>query len=683
MNVALVPHPASHRLTWPVMAAVAGLLVAYVIMALSASRQKGLSYDEGEQIAIGYNIWLNKDFRMEASNGDLVKRWATLPLLVSRPIFPPKDNPYWRGGGAYEVAFLFFFGSGNDPRALMFQCRAMIALLGVATGLLVFFCSRELFGNLGGLISLTLFISSPSMLAFGAMVSTEMTVCLTLLGSAWCVWRLIHRVTWGRLLGSLFFLGLLLLSKPTAVVMFPLTAILLAVKLGCGRPLEWCLGLRRMIRSRLGQSGVFAGFFVLHGLFGWATIWAHYDFRYLASPDPADRGIVFKTQVQDPIDPSVTEFFAWSRRTHFLPEGYVHGIEWLLGQNDTQASFMNGQWKFGGWRTFFPYAMWAKTQPALILLLVVSLAGWWGMSRARKAEPPPDDGAVASSALPVSHGAVPFIGLAVVYFAIATMWNLNIGFRHALPIYPAAYVLAGALAFVWSRHGLLVQAVLASLLAWHISGPIQIYPHYLAYFSPVVGGPAQGYKHLVDSSLDWGMDLPGLKRWLDENNPGDREPVYFAYFGTGNPDYYKIKSNRLPGRPEWRVINAFALKPGIYAISATLLEGIGTQTVGPWNKVAEQAFQRCVTNLRMLSATFNDPEKKAALLKIYPEEFWTREYMLYEKLRFGRLCAWLRHRHEPDANVGYSILIWVLNANEINEAVFGPPVELADEPLHL
>jgi hypothetical protein len=70
------------------------------------------------------------------------------------------------------------------------------------------------------------------------------------------------------------------------------------------------------------------------------------------------------------------------------------------------------------------------------------------------------------------------------------------------------------------------------------------------------------------------------------------------------------------------------------------------------------------------------------LLAKYPAEYWAREYTLFEKLRFGRLCAWLRHNHEPEANVGYSILIWFLTAEELDAALLGPPAELADEPLH-
>ena len=40
-------------------------------------------------------------------------------------------------------------------------------------------------------------------------------------------------------------------------------------------------------------------------------------------------------------------------------------------------------------------------------------------------------------------------------------------------------------------------------------------PHYLAYFNELAGGPANGFKELVDSNLDWGQDLKNLKLWLD------------------------------------------------------------------------------------------------------------------------------------------------------------------------
>jgi len=70
---------------------------------------------------------------------------------------------------------------------------------------------------------------------------------------------------------------------------------------------------------------------------------------------------------------------------------------------------------------------------------------------------------------------------------------------------------------------------------------------YLAYFNQVAAGPKNGYKHLVDSSLDWGQDLPALRSWLAQNpdrfGTGQR---YLAYFGTALPEWYGIKATSLP-----------------------------------------------------------------------------------------------------------------------------------------
>jgi hypothetical protein len=51
----------------------------------------------------------------------------------------------------------------------------------------------------------------------------------------------------------------------------------------------------------------------------------------------------------------------------------------------------------------------------------------------------------------------------------------------------------------------------------------------------------------------------------------------------------------------------------------------------------------------------------------------------YEYGQYLRLLAYLRHR-QPDDNVGYSILIFRLTADEIDQAVSGPPVELDEAP---
>ena len=128
--------------------AVAALLAAYAVLSFTASLRKGTSFDEGEELAVGYNIWVNHDFRMEGANGDFIKRWATLPFLITQPNAVVPETPQWRNAQAYELGFLFMFRSGNAPEDLLAQGRAMVVLLGVATGALIFFLCVWLYGEL-------------------------------------------------------------------------------------------------------------------------------------------------------------------------------------------------------------------------------------------------------------------------------------------------------------------------------------------------------------------------------------------------------------------------------------------------------------------------------------------------------------------------------------------------------
>ena len=56
-----------------------------------------------------------------------------------------------------------------------------------------------------------------------------------------------------------------------------------------------------------------------------------------------------------------------------------------------------------------------------------------------------------------------------------------------------------------------------------------------------------GFRHLVDSSLDWGQDLPALKQYLDRHPP--QGPVYLSYFGNASPAYYRIPARFIRSDP--------------------------------------------------------------------------------------------------------------------------------------
>ena len=90
--------------------------------------------------------------------------------------------------------------------------------------------------------------------------------------------------------------------------------------------------------------------------------------------------------------------------------------------------------------------------------------------------------------------------LLVIYWAASIHTKLDIGHRNILPTYPAMFILAGAASYWFRpygrRQGVMSAAVWLCILA--LAGEcFAMYPHYLAYFNQLAGGPSNGYKHLV------------------------------------------------------------------------------------------------------------------------------------------------------------------------------------------
>jgi hypothetical protein len=77
----------------------------------------------------------------------------------------------------------------------------------------------------------------------------------------------------------------------------------------------------------------------------------------------------------------------------------------------------------------------------------------------------------------------------------------------------------------------------------------------------------------VDSNVDWGQELPGLKRYMDASGI---PRVTLCYFGTADPAYYGIAADRLPSyQPPPPSTIVRAVHPGdVVAISATHLQGL-------------------------------------------------------------------------------------------------------------
>lgn len=215
------------------------------------------------------------------------------------------------------------------------------------------------------------------------------------------------------------------------------------------------------------------------------------------------------------------------------------------------------------------------------------------------------------------------------------------------------------------------MAAVAALLVWHAGESWWIRPHYLAYFNPIGGGPAEAHRLFVDSSLDWGQDLPGLRTWLAEH--ARDEKVFLSYFGSGDPVHEGIVATRFgDGYFDWaQRVTPPDLQGGVYAISATMFRRVYTHVRGPWDESYERAYQQLRTWLASAAGTpAGTLPRDLDGAALSAEEVRARLFR-YEHLQFGRLCHFL-DRRAVDDHVGYSILIFRLTNEEVQRALYGP-----------
>ncbi len=636
------------RLSAGAIAGVALLLGLHFAMAVGSKRHESTTSDEIAHVTGGFAYWTLHDYRLQPENGNLPQRWVALPAVIHGRTFPQLDQPYWRKSDVWVMGHEFFYETGEDHFPMLMGARAMTALFSVAVGALVFLWSRRLFGTAGGFVSLAFFTFSPTFLAHGGYATSDVCIALFMLASIGAWWRHLETPGAGPFVLSAVVFGLACVAKFSAVLLVPMMALCAAVHAA----------------AHPGQGGRIARSAAGHAAVAFAIIWAFYGFRYSAfNPAlPAADQFIVSWPVIYASTGTVGRMIHLLANLRALPEAFLYGAAYVFYTSQSRGAFLNGAYSLVGWRSYFIWAFALKT--TLPFIAACALGAWIAVrSRIRPA-------AAWAGRLAGLLPLTPLAALFSVYWIVSIQSHLNIGHRHLMPIYPVLFILAGALG-PWFARPLGWRALpVAALLAWHAGESLRVAPHYLAYFNEVAGGPAGGSQHLVDSSLDWGQDLPGLKAWLDANRlPG--EDAYLAYAGTGEPRYYRIQARRLA------FINGFhedepyiPLGPGLYCVGATMLQQVYSSVRGPWTLDLEKEYQFLRTFEPMFQEYAKDPAARSRLAQELSPEKWSASRDRFMHLRFSRLCYYLRVR-KPEAVIGYSIFVYRLSAEEVRAATGG------------
>lgn len=460
-------------------------LSVFLCLAVSSAMQKSATWDETHYLGLGAHIAKNLQWDVPSVllHPPLPYYLNSIPFLV----FPIDHSCFVKGksddilSGVHRGRCLL---SGVDPAGdeLLFWARLPTILLGALLGLFVYRWASDLYGTAGGTFSLLLYCLEPNILAHSRLITPDFPLAAFGFICVYYFWRMSRTACWKDTVLCGLFLGLALLSKYVGlmwVAILTALSVLASLYRPQGPPLAAAGHWKRGPVVQLGIIVILAA----------AVLLAGYGFRvsnYLAGLD---------------IQRHIAEQFP--------------------------PAFLNGEVsREGGWWYYHATAFFMKsTIPSLAM--IAGLCVLWRRIR-------PVGGFDALCLL---------LPVMIFFVAFSFVLKVNLGLRYVLPTFPFLMVLSGGLTLFRTRKKSFQGLLLLPLLLWHLYEGFSTHPHYLAYFNQFAGGPEKGYRHLVDSNLDWGQDLKGLKVYMDAKGIAK---VKLSYFGTADPAQYGIPYDPLP-----------------------------------------------------------------------------------------------------------------------------------------
>ena len=391
------------------------------------------------------------------------------------------------------------------------SARLMTTLFSMLVGVLVFWWSRELYGFIPALVSLTLYVFDPNIIAHSQLTTTDIYAAGTVTFAAYWLWRFSNTRNWRNGLWLAFALGLAQLAKYTSISLYPLSAIALLV--------NDLFGTRdneiQPVKNTPRMAARYLKYTIVAFVVGVLTINIGYLFQGTFQPLSS---YAFRSELLRSIQSKV-DFIVPT------PYPYLEGLDYVFHAERTSADYGNiyllGKISvIEGFKGYYFVATALKTPIATQVVLWVAFFVYIWNRENRKYF-------FNNEWYPV--WLVVFYGIYFNFF-----YNAQIGIRYYLVEFPLLYVIAGSLFRNWKDFTAMQKRSITALGLYLCISVLSYYPNYLAYFNEFVWDRKMAYKYLADSNLDWGQD----------------EYVFEAYIKS-HPEVKKIPDHPHPINKTW------------------------------------------------------------------------------------------------------------------------------------
>jgi 4-amino-4-deoxy-L-arabinose transferase-like glycosyltransferase len=477
--------------------AAAGLLAVMCFLSGGAALRESATFDEVTHVGAGLSYLQRLDLRLNPEHPPLGKAIAAIPL-VARGTRADYNGPAWRLADTFFQAFScqWIFGDAvlgrwNNWRSTLLWARAPMLLLTLLLGWVLYRYGTRFGGEAGGLLCLAAYVATPTFLAFGPLVITDVPVTLFTLLALWQLGEI-----WADPSPRKAFLfgaacAAAALSKFTGLILLPV-AVTLAVF--TRKKYERNARLRCVLRGFLWAAALsYAVLFVLSwnqpndaleslgG--GW---WAGIVRRPLMPLWVYARGLIMM-------------LLLGSRPTFLLGHAIPHGVPW-----------------------YFPVVFGLKSTEGFLGLLVLGAAA--GIA-GRKLDP-----AVPAELRP--HWRVLKIAL-YVFLAVCLLSRLDISIRHFMMPEVLLILMLAPLPRIAGRLPAprVWQAALVALAAVSFVPVLRAYPHFFPFVNALgLGRPA--YALVNDSNVSWNEALPEVERFAEQQGLSE---IPLDWFSLADP----------------------------------------------------------------------------------------------------------------------------------------------------
>ena len=207
--------------------AVCFLLFIFIITVFSM-KDDSVTMDEVAHLPAGYSYLTQKDMRLNPEHPPLIKDLAAIPLLFIKDIKFPSDIKAWTKdvNSQWDFGFNFFYNFGNPADKMIFWGRIPMILILIFLGFFIFKWAKELFGNKVALLSLFLFSFSPTLLAHGRLVTTDVGATAGVVIATYYFLKSLKNPGWKNIIIAGIAFGLAELTKFSVILLIPFFAVL-------------------------------------------------------------------------------------------------------------------------------------------------------------------------------------------------------------------------------------------------------------------------------------------------------------------------------------------------------------------------------------------------------------------------------------------------------------------------